>query len=389
MDFRWTDEQIEFRDELRAFIKEQRTPELIAELRERRGSEGAGPEAQKFQEALNEVGYTTMWWPEEFGGQDKGAFFLFILKEELGYWGLPYDSLSVLSIGNTIWRFGSEKQKKEWLPNIQSGEMTFALGYSEPNAGSDLASLQTRATRDGDDWVINGQKIYTSSAHISSHIWLAARTDPDQPKHRGISMFVFPMDTPGITVRPLWTMGELRTNETFFENVRIPGDAIVGEENRGWYTAMSALDLERVSLGPWSPLQRTLDDTVHHIRERRPELCSDAVTRATLAQHKLEVEMARALALTNAEMIDSGRTPTMEASMTKVWAAEVAEHLANTSMDLLGAEGALQRASGEYAPIEGALEAKWRNAPVLRFGGGSNDLQRQIIATRGLGLPRG
>ena len=389
MDYRWTDEQLQFRDELRGFIERQRTPELLAELEEYRSTHRPGPEMAKFRDALNDAGYTTMSWPEEYGGQGKGAFFLYILKEELAYWALPFDSLSILSIGNTIWRFGSEGQRREWLPKIQSGQMTFALGYSEPNAGSDLAALQTRAVRDGDDWVINGQKIYTSGAHISSHLWLAARTDPDAPKHRGISMFVFPMDTPGITVRPLWTMGELRTNETFFENVRIPSDAIVGEENRGWYTAMNALDLERVSLGPWSPLQRTLDDVVRYVREERRELRHDPVTRTALAERKLEVEMARALTLINAEMIDNGRTPTMEASMTKVWSADVAEVLANTAMDLLGTEAALHRDSGGFAPLEGSLEAKWRNAPIIRFGGGTNDIQRQIIATRGLGLPRG
>ncbi len=389
MDYRWTDEQLQFRDELRGFIERQRTPELLAELEEYLSTHRPGSEMAKFRAALNDAGYTTMSWPEEYGGQGKGAFFLYILKEELAYWALPFDSLSILSIGNTIWRFGSEGQRREWLPKIQSGQMTFALGYSEPNAGSDLAALQPRAVRDGDDWVINGQKIYTSGAHISSHLWLAARTDPDAPKHRGISMFVFPMDTPGITVRPLWTMGDVRTNETFFENVRIPSDAIVGEENRGWYTAMNALDLERVSLGPWSPLQRTLDDVVRYVREERRELRDDPVTRTALAERKLEVEMARALTLINAEMIDNGRTPTMEASMTKVWAADVAEVLANTAMDLLGTEAALNRDSGGFAPLDGSLEAKWRNAPIIRFGGGTNDIQRQIIATRGLGLPRG
>ena len=206
MEFGWTDEIQQFRNEVRSFIDANHTGALRDELSDWR-THGQGPEARKFRQALNDAGYTTMAWPEEYGGQGKGAFYVFVLNEELAYWALPFDNMSLTSIGNTIMSFASEAQKKEWLPNIQTGEMRIALGYTEPNAGTDLASMQTRAVRDGDEWVINGQKIYTSAAHIASHIWLAARTDPDAPKHRGISMFILPMDTPGITVRPLWTMG--------------------------------------------------------------------------------------------------------------------------------------------------------------------------------------
>ena len=179
MEFGWEQEHDDVRGEVRAFVAEHRTPELVAEL-EAPGAEsgGRGPEAQQFRKALNEAGYTTMAWPEEYGGQGKGAFYTYILVEELGYWGLPFDTMSIMSVGATIMSFGTEQQKQEWLPKIQSGEMTFALGYTEPNAGTDLASLQTRALRDGDDFVLNGQKIYTSSAHVSTHVWLAARTDP-------------------------------------------------------------------------------------------------------------------------------------------------------------------------------------------------------------------
>ena len=293
MDFGWTPELEQFRDEVNAFIEKNRTPALVAELGEWRTHYGRGPEAAKFRQALNETGYTTMAWPEEYGGQGKGAFYIFILNEQLAYHGLPFDNMSITSIGNTLMSFASEEQKKEWLPKVQTGEITFALGYTEPNAGTDLASLQTRAVRDGDEWVINGQKIYTSSGHISSHIWLAARTDPDAPKHRGISMFVLPMDTPGITVRPLWTMGEGRTNETFWEDVRVPAMSLVGEENRGWYMASNALDLERVVIGPYSPLMSLFDETVDYVKEKRPDLLGDPVMRTRIAQSKMDVEIAR------------------------------------------------------------------------------------------------
>ena len=389
MDFGWTAEQLRFRDGLRAFVAEHRTPELLGELEEYHRTYAYGPAMERFRAALDEAGFSTMAWPAEYGGQGKGAFYLFILKEELEYWGMPYDALSVLSVGTTVMRFGSDRQKREWLPRIQTGEMTFAIGYTEPNAGTDLASLQTRAVRDGDEWVINGQKIYTSAAHHASHLFMAARTDVEAPKHRGISVFVFPMDTPGITVRPLWTFGGGRTNETFYEDVRIPADSLVGEENRGWYTIMNALDLERVTIGPCAPIQRVLDQMVEYAREERRGLRDDPVARTKLAEMKLDAEIARALATTNAAIIDSGQTPTMEASMAKVWSSDTKERVTSLAMDLLGQEGMLQAGSGDAAPIGGEIEERWRGTPATRFGGGTNDIQRQIIATRGLGLPRG
>ena len=389
MDFGWTAEQLRFRDGLRAFVAEHRTPELLGELEEHHRTYAYGPAMERFRAALDEAGFSTMAWPAEYGGQGKGAFYLFILKEELEYWGMPYDALSVLSVGTTVMRFGSDRQKREWLPRIQTGEMTFAIGYTEPNAGTDLASLQTRAVRDGDEWVINGQKIYTSAAHHASHLFMAARTDVEAPKHRGISVFVFPMDTPGITVRPLWTFGGGRTNETFYEDVRIPADSLVGEENRGWYTIMNALDLERVTIGPCAPIQRVLDQMVEYAREERRGLRDDPVARTKLAEMKLDAEIARALATTNAAIIDSGQTPTMEASMAKVWSSDTKERVTSLAMDLLGQEGMLQAGSGDAAPIGGEIEERWRGTPATRFGGGTNDIQRQIIATRGLGLPRG
>ncbi len=389
MDYGWSEEHEAFRQELRAFIQKHRTPELVAELAAGDEGDGRGPEARKFRQALNEAGYSTMSWPKEYGGQGKGGFYSFILSEELGYFGLPYDSMSINSVGATIMAFGNEDQKKEWLPKIQTGEMTFALGYTEPNAGTDLASLQTRAVRDGDEWVINGQKIYTSTAHISTHVWLAARTNPEAPKHRGISMFVVPITSPGITVRPLWTMGDHRTNETFWEDVRVPATALVGEEDRGWYMAANALDLERVVLSPAGPIRKLFDDLIEYINSERPDLKDDPVARASIAQARMDVEMARALATNNATIIANGMVPTMEASMAKVFTTEATYRLTSLAMDLFGGFGALQKGSGQYAVLNGRFESRYRGTPVGRFGGGTNDIQRRIVATRGLGLPRG
>ena len=389
MEFGWSEEQEQFRAELLEFIRKHRTPALVEELAHDEGGGGVvnvGPEAAKFRRALNEAGYTTMAWPEEYGGQGKGAFYVFILNKELNYWGLS--GLSLI-FPLTIMSFASEEQKREWLPKLQAGEMVFALGYTEPNAGTDLGSLQTRAVRDGDEWVINGQKIYTSGAHYATHIWLAARTDPDAPKHRGISLIVVPTDSPGLTVRPLWTMGKIRTNETFWEDVRVPAANLIGEENRGWYIVTNALDLERVDIGGWSPVQRFYDELVDYLVEERRDLLDDPALRTGMAGARMEMEIARALSITNATIIASGGMPTKESSMAKVWISEARARLTSLAVDLFGGFGGLSAESGEHAAAGGAFEQAYRDSPVTRFGGGTNDIQRRIIATRGLGLPRG
>ncbi len=387
MDYGLPQDVQRFREEVRSFIAEHKTPALLDEIADAHRM-GYGPESKNFMRATAEAGFTGIAWPKEYGGQGKGALYLWALAEELSYEDMPFDTLTFNSIGPTIMHFGSEEQKREWLPKIQSGEMSFALGYTEPNAGTDLASLQTRATRDGDEWVINGQKIYTSHAHLATHVFMAARTDPSAPKHRGISMFVFPLSAKGITIRPLWTFGPGRTNESFYEDVRIPADSLVGEENRGWYMLSSALDLERVAIATYRPLERALEDLARYIRQDRPELQEDPLTRSEVGQQRMRVEVARALATNNATLVHNDLVPTMEASMAKVWVTDSRERMMNGAMDLLGRAGGLQRESGELAPVGGDFEATWRSSPPGRFGGGTNDIQRRIIASRGLGLPR-
>ena len=387
MDYGMPQDVIEFRGRIRQFIEDHRSPELEAEAATEH-IQGYGPASKAFMKTLAQEGFTSVAWPEEYGGQGKGALYLWLLAEELSYQNMPFDTLTFNSIGPTIMRFGTEEQKQEYLPKILTGEVSFALGYTEPNAGTDLASLQTRAVRDGDEWVINGQKIYTSHAHLSSHVFMAARTDPDAPKHRGISMFIFPLDSSGITVRPLWPLGDGRTNETFYEDVRISADSLIGEENRGWYMLSSALDLERVAIGTYLPLQRTVEELTGHLTANRPELVDDSYVRTEVAGARLRVEVARALATTNAALVHNDIVPTMEASMAKVWVSDSKERILNLSMDLLGRSGGLQEASGELAPMGGAFESAWRGTPPGRFGGGTNDIQRRIIACRGLGLPR-
>ena len=386
MNFEWASEYTEFRDELRAFIQEWRTPELIEEYAETHG--GQGPRIREFHEAIADRGWMRMCWPEEVGGEGRNMLYQFIFVEEMEYWGMPYGNLTFTSIAPSIAAFGTEQQKREYLPGIYRGEFVFAIGYSEPNAGTDLASLRTRAERDGDEWVINGQKIWTSLADVSTHIWLAVRTDPDAPRHAGISIIVVPTDTPGVTIRPLYTMYGGHTNETFYDNVRVPIDNVVGGVNNGWGLIMHALNHERVGLAATGGLARIYDQLVEYLREERPAQFADPVVRRRLAELELDLREHRMLALQNAWIISKGGTPITEASMAKVSGTELRTRIANVAMDLLGRAGGLSAESGERAPFEGRAEFNFRLSPIFRFGGGTNEIQRDIIGFAGLGLPR-
>ena len=386
MNFEWEPEYLEFREELRAFIQEWRTPELLKEYAQTYG--GPGPHIKVFHEAIGERGWMRMCWPEETGGGGKNKLYQYIFVEEMEYWGMPYGNLTYTSIAPSIAAFGTDEQKRRWLPGIFSGEFVFAIGYSEPNAGTDLASLRTRAERDGDEWVINGQKIWTSLADVSTHLWLAVRTDPGASKHRGISLIVVPTDTPGVTIRPLYAMYGGHTCETFYDDVRVSADNLVGPENGGWSIVMHALNHERVGLAATGGLARIYDGLVAHLREKRPEKLADPVVRRRLAELKLALREHRALALRNAWIISQGGTPIAEASMAKISATELRSELANAAMDLLGREGGLTAESGERAPFEGRAEFNFRLSPIFRFGGGTNEIQRDIVAAAGLGLPR-
>lgn len=388
MEYGWNDEFEGFRGEVREFIRSIKTPQLMDEIGTANEEGRPGPATFKIRDALDDRGWVKMCWPEEFGGEGKSGWYNFILAEEMTRAELPYGRGTASMIGPAIQRFGSEEQKQKYLPQIWSGDMTLALGYSEPNAGTDLASLETAATKDGDDWILNGQKLWTSGAHTSTHVWLAARTDPTAPKHRGISMFIVPLDAPGVSVRPIWTMGGVRTNETFYEDVRLPADALVGEPGRGWYILANALDFERVALGDGSALNKSFSRLVKGVRERRPEKLKDETTRMRLAQIELDLEVMRALILTNASIVARGDTPTMEASMAKVWTTELRYTMSNAAVDILGRAGVIASGSGDQEITGGEMERAYRASPFLRFGGGTNEVQRDIIARRGLGLPR-
>ena len=389
MRYEYTAEQLAWRDEVRRFVRNAVTPELVAEMRAV-GNEGDGPLARAFHRQLFEKGWWGIGWPKEFGGLGKSAVDQYIFIEEMEAAGAPGMRLSITSVAPTIRRVGTEAQKQRWLPPILRGEIEFAIGYSEPDAGTDLAALKTRAVLDGDEWVVNGQKIWNTGAHTATHNWLAVRTEPDAPKHKGISLLIVPMDRPGITVQGLETWSGIRTNAVFFEDVRVPRDHLIGERGNGFYYVMMALDFERITLGSTGLLRRLLEELKafvrRTVRDGRPLGAVPWVRRA-LADLEMRVEVGRQLGLLNAWLIDQGIVPTKEGSMAKVYVTELNAHLASVGMEILGLAGQLGP-DDPAAPLHGRLQWLYTTAPMQRFGGGTNEIQRCIIAQRGLGLPR-
>jgi 3-oxocholest-4-en-26-oyl-CoA dehydrogenase alpha subunit len=342
----------------------------------------------RLRRLLGERGWLTPHWPLEFGGGGRPFWETIVIAEELQYGGVHTGSTAVRVVGPTLMLTGTEAQKADFLPAIARGDIDFALGYTEPGAGSDLAALQTRAVRDGDSFVVNGGKIFTSMAHRAEYCWLAARTEPDAPKHRGISLFIVDLKTPGITVRPLHTMAGGRTNATYWDNVRVPADALVGEPNRGWYYMTAALDLERLAYYTPGTAQYLAERFIDYLRGtsgavvRRGPRAREAAVRSAM-----EALVNRLLYRRATWMVSEGTIPNYEASMTKLFATELEQRIPVRATAVLGPLGQLTPEDAD-APIEGLMELEHRHGVYKTFGGGSSELMRNIIATRGMGLPR-
>jgi alkylation response protein AidB-like acyl-CoA dehydrogenase len=288
-----------------------------------------------------------------------------------------------------IMRHGTEQNKREFLPPIARGEMICAVGYSEPEAGTDLASLRTRAVRDGDEWVINGSKIWNSGAQRSTHEWLCVRTDPDAARHRGISVIIVPVDHPGVTIRPLYAWSGYRTNEVFFDDVRVPLGNLIGEVNQGWTYITGALDLERGALNNAGDLRRAVVELIAlagRPRRDRTIPLHDSVFSRRLAQIQADVDVAALMGYEAASLLDAGVIPSVEVSVEKVFTSELRQRIADLAIDLLGPEGLLAYLSAA-APAHGKFERLYRSAPLMRFGGGTNEVLRDVIAQRGHGMP--
>ena len=391
MDFAFSPEEERFRDELNVFLAQQ----LPADWSDRSfllaaDSEERDEIARRVTKALAEREWLAMAWPKQYGGLDAGHLMQLIYNEETAYRGMPGGGgVGVSSVGPTMMTFGSEEQKGLYLPRITGGEDVWTALFTEPGAGSDLAAVQTRATRDGDEFVINGQKTWISGARQANMGWLVARTDPHAPKHQGISTFVVPMDTPGITIAPVTTMADESTlSEVYFDNARIPAENLVGQENRGWYQAAASLDFERSGVGSYANGKRNVEKLVQVAREDRALVEHNPRIRYELADRWLELEVGFNIAHRIPWLQSEGLSPSYEASISKLYGSELTQRIASTGIELLGLAGQLA-AESPNAPLHGALSRSYLTAVSSTIAAGTSEIQRNIIAQRGLGLPRG
>ena len=392
MDFRLTPEEEAFRQEVREFLRQELPADWAGA--DFFGAEEAGESTReigrRMTKKLVERKWLAMAWPKEHGGLEASHMQQLIYNEELSYHAAPGGGgMGVAWVGPAIMLYGTEEQKQRFLPDITSGKVTWCTLYSEPEAGSDLASLQTSAVQDGDDFVINGQKIWTTGAQYSDLGWLAARTDPEAPKHKGISTFVVPMDAPGVTIRPLVNMAnQTGFNEVFFDNVRIPKENLVGDLNRGWYHVAVALDFERSGIQFYARARRTLEQYLSLFREQSAEVRRNPQTRNELADRYVELHVGTWMSYRIPYLQSQGAIPNYEASISKLYGSEFAQRVASTGMRLLGSFGQLGPGSA-YAPMDGQTGQSYVQMVAATIGGGTSEVLRSIIATRGLGLPRG
>ena len=392
MDFSWSREEEEFRQEIRDFLKAELPQGWNDTLVLDKESDEYIQLAKGFTQKVGTKGWLAAHWPQEYGGLGWSFWQYFIMNEEMVTSDAPLIGMNGPKfLGPTIIHYGTEEQKKRHLSGIAKGETLWVQGYSEPNSGSDLASLQTRAVEDGDEWVINGQKIWSSYGHYSDWCFMLARTDPDAPKHRGISYFLVDMKTPGITVKPLINMaGTKGFNELFFENVRVPKDALLGEKNRGWYMATTTLSYERTAIEAPARAQHILNDLVRYAKLTKKNgkpLAEDPVVRQRLAQLAIEVDVAWCLSYRVATTQSRNQIPGPESPANKVFTSEMIQRLAQTGMQMLGLYGQLEF-STKWALLKGKIERLYLTSVSGTIAGGTSEIQRNIIAERGLGLPR-
>ena len=387
MEFRFTPEEEKLVKEVHDLLEKETTPELLAESLELGGIYG-GPESRKIVPKMGARGWLCPTWPKEYGGLDSSEMVRFMIIDDMMYMGLPSIFVGATMAGPTILRHGSEEMKKQFLLPIARGEAEYALGYTEPQAGSDLASVEIRAEDKGDHFVLNGQKMFNTHTHVADYHWLAARTDPDTPKrHRGISLMIVDLKSPGITIRPMITMAGWQTNEVFYDSVEVPKKNVVGEVNRGFYYIMGALDFERMF--PVGSYRRLFDELVGYVKETNIDgkpLAENPIVRQKLAEIAIELEAGKLLYYQLAYMLDKGTVPNYQASMEKVFGSEVAQHLTNVGMQIMGLYGQLQQDS-KWAPLQGKMEHHYRWSIVETIYAGTSEVQRNIIALRGLGLP--
>jgi len=385
----YDEEQQALRQELRDYYAALLTPEVQESLA---GSNGVGPAMRKVVKQMATDGWLGIGWPEEYGGKGKTQLDQFIFFDESMRAGAPVPMLTINTVGPTIFRYGTDEQKERFLPQILKGEIHFCIGYTEPGAGTDLAALKTKAVLDGDEYVINGQKIYTSLASDADYCWLAVRTNPDVSKHKGISMIIVPMDTPGITVQPMHLMSEHDINHVFYEDVRVPAANLVGGENNGWSLITNQLNHERVTLCSSGMLEQTYEETLRFAQDTKladgRRVIDQEWAQLSLARVRAGLEFLRlvnwkvAWGATEGHPLDIGAASTI-----KVFGTEFYLEAFRLLMEIVGPASYLRSGSPE-AQLHSRLERNYRSLIILTFGGGVNEVQRDLIAMFALGLPR-
>ena len=387
-----SDEHERLRSELRAYFAELVTPEIRTALAATTGEFGDTEAYKGLIRRLGADGWLGIGWPTEYGGQDRSMLEQLVFSDEAAVAGIPIPHLTLNTVGPTIMRFGTDEQRRELLPKVLRGDMHFSIGYSEPGSGTDLASLQTRARREGDEWVIDGQKMWTSLIQYADYVWLACRTDPDLPRHKGLSIILVPTDAPGFSYTPVHTVAGVSTSATYYDGIRVPVGNLVGELNGGWSLMTNQLNHERVALTSAAPLLQAVSEVRRWAQETK-----DPQGDRVIDQEWVQVLLGRAharvevLSLMNwqiasaADDEDAQLSPA-DASATKVYGSELAVEVYRSLMEVVG-PNALVREDSPAAVLAGRLERYHRSALVMTFGGGTNEIQRDIIGYVGLGPP--
>jgi 3-oxocholest-4-en-26-oyl-CoA dehydrogenase alpha subunit len=385
MHLTYTPEQDRLRGQLQAYFAALMTPEVRAALEG--GDYGDGEAYREVVRQLGRDGWLALTWPEEYGGHEAPTMDQLIFMDEAATAGVPVPFLTINTVGPTIMRYGTPEQKAFYLPRIAAGEIHFSIGYSEPEAGTDLASLRTRAIRDGGSYVINGQKMWTSLIQYADYVWLACRTDPEAPRHKGLSILIVPAGSPGFSWTPVRTVAGTTTSATYYSDVRVPVTALVGEENQGWPLITNQLNHERVALTSSAPIRTALHDVSEWARATKMA-SGQRVIDAEWVQVNLARVHAKAefLKLVNWRIATQAGVGPAAASATKVFGTEFATEAYRLLMEVLGA-GAHVRDGSPGAVLAGRIERMHRSALILTFGGGTNEVQRDIIAAAALGLP--
>jgi hypothetical protein len=390
MDFEWSEEQADFAAEVETFLDTHATPDVADVTRENMAQLVDTPARRAFMKKLSDRGWLGMSWPAEYGGKEMPGVYEFILNEALARRGCPQIGKGVGIIGKTLIRHGSEFLKQEFLPKIINAEVEFAVGYSEPQAGSDAANMQLKAEKVDGGWLLNGQKIWTTSAHFADWYWVGARTDTTK-KHDGISLFLLPMRQDGLEIQNMPTIGDELTNQVFFTDVFVPEAYLVGELGMGFRYISEALDLERFTMYQLAPLEQRMEELLAFVQEATLDdepVKADPLVRDTIATLATELRVAQAL---GKRFIDrargGGKPPTVEASQYKLYATHLNQRIADAMMDIAAPASQL-RIHTETAPMRGRAEMVYRYSVLDTIGAGASEIQKNIIARRGMGLPK-